>query len=169
MSASEHFWTAERIEQLKALHAADNSASQIAEVMGAPSRSAVIGKLHRLGLHRGEKHKANNRVPAPKRPRKPAPKAMRPLVIPAAVRPVSAPAPVDLPRPDEALPESRLLSLFDLRATTCRWPLGDPQKPGFAFCGADCDPARSYCETHRLLSIGRGTPSERHALKGVAA
>lgn len=176
MSAAEHFWTDDRIDALKELFRAGNSARRIAEVMGAVSRSAVIGKLFRLGLSRGYITKANHRVAKPKRPRKPAPAVMRPLMIPAAVlRPdPAAPAPVDLPRADEALPESRLLSLFDLKPIhsgegTCRWPLGDPMKPGFTFCGADCAPARVYCETHRLLSTGRGTHAERSLAKVATA
>jgi GcrA cell cycle regulator len=43
-------WTDERIEQLKRLWEAGNTASQIAEELGGVSRNAVIGKAHRLGL-----------------------------------------------------------------------------------------------------------------------
>lgn len=159
-------WPAERCDRLKGLFDQGNSASQIAEIMGL-SRNAVIGKLHRLGLRRGYDNKANHRVAKPKAPRKPAPKAMRPLVIPAAVRaPVwSPPVQIDLPRPNEALPESRRVSIMELRNGVCHWPLGDPGAPDFAYCGADCDPARVYCEAHRLLSIGTGTPGERAAHK----
>ncbi len=41
-------WTGERVVELLALWAAGNSASQIGARLGC-SRSAVIGKLHRLG------------------------------------------------------------------------------------------------------------------------
>ena len=43
-------WTDERIDQLKRLWEAGNTASQIAEELGGVSRNAVIGKAHRLGL-----------------------------------------------------------------------------------------------------------------------
>lgn len=43
-------WTDERIEHLKRLWEAGNTASQIAEELGGVSRNAVIGKAHRLGL-----------------------------------------------------------------------------------------------------------------------
>ncbi|TQL16898.1 GcrA cell cycle regulator [Zymomonas mobilis] len=43
-------WTEERIEQLKKLWEAGDTASQIAEKLGDVSRNAVIGKAHRLGL-----------------------------------------------------------------------------------------------------------------------
>src|SRR5687767_4326310 len=42
-------WTDERIELLKEMWANGRSAAQIAAHLGGISRSAVIGKLHRLG------------------------------------------------------------------------------------------------------------------------
>lgn len=43
-------WTPERIQQLGDLWGAGLSASEIARTMGGVTRSAVIGKVHRLGL-----------------------------------------------------------------------------------------------------------------------
>ena len=43
-------WTEERIETLKTMWEAGQTASQIAEALGGVSRNAVIGKAHRLGL-----------------------------------------------------------------------------------------------------------------------
>jgi len=43
-------WTDERIETLKTMWEAGQTASQIAEALGGVSRNAVIGKAHRLGL-----------------------------------------------------------------------------------------------------------------------
>lgn len=43
-------WTPERIEQLKTLWGLGESSSIIADKMGLPSRSAVLGKVHRLRL-----------------------------------------------------------------------------------------------------------------------
>ncbi|WP_127077806.1 GcrA family cell cycle regulator [Rhodomicrobium lacus] len=37
----------------------------------------------------------------------------------------------------------------------CRWPLGDPAEPGFAFCGCRAEPGRSYCKNHRQLAFQR--------------
>lgn len=60
--SGEH-WTDERIELLKALWARGLSASQVAKQLRDTSRSAVIGKLHRLGVsNRGHAFK-----PAPVR------------------------------------------------------------------------------------------------------
>ena len=43
-------WTEEKVEKLKELWGKDNTASQIAEIIGGMSRNAVIGKAHRLNL-----------------------------------------------------------------------------------------------------------------------
>ncbi len=57
------FWTEERLERLKTLHAEGKSATQIFALMGAQSRNAVCGKIHRLGLSAPPR--------APKQPRAP--------------------------------------------------------------------------------------------------
>ena len=43
-------WTEEKVEKLKELWGKENTASQIAELIGGISRNAVIGKAHRLNL-----------------------------------------------------------------------------------------------------------------------
>jgi GcrA cell cycle regulator len=59
-------WTDERIETLKTMWEAGQTASQIAEALGGVSRNAVIGKAHRLGLQSR---------PSPVKPNDPAAKA----------------------------------------------------------------------------------------------
>lgn len=49
--ASSDFWTSDRVEQLKALHAKELAYSDMADALGI-SRSMVSGKLQRLGLQR---------------------------------------------------------------------------------------------------------------------
>ncbi|MEG3145390.1 GcrA family cell cycle regulator [Sphingomonas sp. RT2P30] len=94
-------WTDERIESLRKMWEAGQTASQIAEQLGGVSRNAVIGKAHRLGLQSR---------PSPVKPNDPAPKAAAPAaearpVPPPPVRaapppapPVQAAAPVAPPR-----------------------------------------------------------------------
>ena len=43
-------WNDERVELLKKMWGEGRSASQIAKELGAVTRNAVIGKVHRLGL-----------------------------------------------------------------------------------------------------------------------
>ena len=71
-------WTDERIDTLKTMWEAGQTASQIAEALGGVSRNAVIGKAHRLGLQSR---------PSPVKPNEPA---AAPAPVPAAPEPEPA-------------------------------------------------------------------------------
>ncbi len=43
-------WTEEKVQKLRELWGKDNTASEIAQILGGVSRNAVIGKAHRLNL-----------------------------------------------------------------------------------------------------------------------
>lgn len=40
-----------------------------------------------------------------------------------------------------------------LEADDCRWPIGDPRRDGFHFCGEPKALGRPYCAHHSALSI----------------
>src|SRR4051794_12902118 len=40
---------------------------------------------------------------------------------------------------------------------TCSWPIGDPSKSDFHFCGAKREPGQSYCAEHISLAYQKGT------------
>lgn len=84
-------WTDERIETLKTMWEAGQTASQIAEALGGVSRNAVIGKAHRLSLQAR---------PSPVKPND-ADKASAPV---AADPPVRAAAPADAAEPAPVAP-----------------------------------------------------------------
>jgi GcrA cell cycle regulator len=88
-------WTDERIETLRKMWEAGQTASQIAEQLGGVSRNAVIGKAHRLGLQsRPSPVKPNDTTPkAPASAPEPRP-APPPRVAPPSPPPVQAAAPV---------------------------------------------------------------------------
>jgi len=46
-------------------------------------------------------------------------------------------------------------ALEHLADDACRWPIGDPAEPDFAFCGCEAEPGQSYCKKHRLLAFQR--------------
>ena len=73
-------WTDERIDTLRRMWEAGQTASQIAEELGGVSRNAVIGKAHRLGLQSR---------PSPVKPNDPA--AVKAAAAPPAPKP-AAPA-----------------------------------------------------------------------------
>ena len=39
-------------------------------------------------------------------------------------------------------------ALAELDDESCRWPLGDPAEPGFAFCSGKIEGRGSYCRSH---------------------
>ncbi len=94
-------WTDERVELLKKMWSEGQSASQIAKELGAVTRNAVIGKVHRLGL--------SNRVGAPTDGKAKADEAeaeaprAESVQRPAAAAPAAA-SPRPEPRPAAAAP-----------------------------------------------------------------
>lgn len=152
-------WTDERVELLKKLWNDGLSASQIATELGNVTRNAVIGKVHRLGLSGRAKDKA-----AAQRPRKAARAPSPPVAIPPQNRtnvimaPVPRPPVVQLeptvPVEDEAaaLPVSERVTIMELRKSMCRWPMGDPTKAEFRFCGGRSITGLPYCDHHARVA-----------------
>ena len=88
-------WTDERIDTLKTMWEAGQTASQIAEALGGVSRNAVIGKAHRLGLQSR---------PSPVKPNEPAAAAPAPAPVEAEAAPAPAPVVAAPPPPPPAPP-----------------------------------------------------------------
>ena len=87
-------WTDERIDMLRKMWEAGQTASQIAEELGGVSRNAVIGKAHRLGLQSR---------PSPVKPNDGTAKAAAAAAAAAAPAPAAAPAAeVSEPKPAPA-------------------------------------------------------------------
>lgn len=160
-------WTDERVTVLKKLWAEGHSASQIAKQLGGVTRNAVIGKVHRLGLSgRATPSRPVKRPPRLARP-KPRFVAEAPAVVAAAPAPVAAatklPGVTDVPAlpertaslaplPPLPMADGTPASILTLRDSMCKWPIGDPADPKFAFCGrkADCGP---YCTEHAAVAF----------------
>lgn len=92
-------WTDERIDTLKTMWEAGQTASQIAEALGGVSRNAVIGKAHRLALQAR---------PSPVKPNDPdakiiAAEAIEPAETPVVEPVAAAPVPAPVPAPVEAV------------------------------------------------------------------
>lgn len=142
-------WTPDRVATLERLWTEGLSASEIAARLQGITRNAVLGKLHRLGrLGRG-------RPTAPPKSLKVKPRrtlrALRPeLPVAASARP----SPVSMPTgPGE------VANVEALRSWHCRWPIGDPREPGFAFCGRQVA-ARPYCADHRAVAYQPASASK---------
>jgi GcrA cell cycle regulator len=156
-------WTDERVELLKKLWSDGLSASQIAAEIGNVTRNAVIGKVHRLGLSGRGKAKAATPAPRPRKVATRAPSAPAPLAAPqraanVVLAPIPAPLAVEADDvlPDSAedvvIPMSERVTIMDLRESMCRWPMGDPTKPEFRFCGARSNTGLPYCAHHARVA-----------------
>ena len=55
-------WTEEKVQKLRELWGKDNTASEIAQILGGVSRNAVIGKAHRLNLSSKIKTRSNPQI-----------------------------------------------------------------------------------------------------------
>lgn len=141
-------WNDERIATLTQLWKDGYSAAQVALQLGCGvSRSAVIGKVHRLGIAGRE---------TPSRPRGGSRPAVAKRIASPGGRRRASGQPVYRPSaphtPFEVAPTATLTSLSE---HGCRWPIGDPGAAGFGFCGRLRTGRGAYCQGHTPMSLGR--------------
>ena len=167
-TTSSETWTTERVDQLRHFVTAGLTCSQIAAEIGV-TRNAVIGKIHRLGLSPGrprgrqpsalaQRMRTARTAPAlPRPPRSPIAQLLRAMTTPEAANVVRFPGATESP----AVESARRCSLLELTGDGCRWPLGDPGKADFGFCGNESVAGVSYCAGHARLAYR--LPSGRRA------
>lgn len=146
-------WTDERVEQLKELWMDGYTCSSIAMRLGACSRSAVIGKVHRLGLNM-----TSPRREKPRKTKRPSPqrgaaarsdgRTTSPQPIPADVGMLRR-----IAERDAAIPADQRVTLDKLADTGCRYPIGDPMHADFGFCPGTRVPGLSYCPEHAAVCL----------------
>lgn len=160
-------WTEDRVAVLKKLWAEGHSASQIAKQLGGVTRNAVIGKVHRLGL--------SGRA-TPSRPVKRPPRLARPKPRIMPDGSVKAPAGAAADRaetlkpseknamiaamPPLELSDGEAATILTIRDSMCKWPIGDPVDPKFAFCGRKSE-GGPYCKEHAKLAFQPAKKRER--------
>ena len=168
MAEAAGLWDEARTGELRRLWNEGRSAGQIAEHLSGPgrtvTRNTICGKLHRLGLSRASA--PPDEPPAPV-VRAVPPKAARPEPdMPAEPVLAATPAPVDEappPAPDRAaapvpadvravVPPLRKVTIQELKADMCRWPLGDPSTEDFRYCGNGSLAGRPYCAHHAVMA-----------------
>ena len=74
--------------------------------------------------------------------------------VPAA--PVAEPSQVDRPAVRAhgvGLPLSDRVTILELGASMCRWPIGDPTSAEFRFCGCRATGTLPYCQEHARLAF----------------
>ena len=132
-------WTEVEIETVKEMWEARCSAGQISAVIKR-TRSAILGKIHRIGLSfKGGSPTAtrNNRKPS-----------TRPKVI--TIKPPS-PAAVTKAEASDYDQTALRLSLFDLPANGCHWPVDYADQ--HLFCGHEKQDGKPYCAHHAARGV----------------
>ena len=152
-------WTEERVEVLKKLWAEGHSASQIAKQLGGVTRNAVIGKVHRLGL--SGRATPSRPVKRPPRLARPKPRTM-PETIAAEAKPEATVEDAPLRSSEKSALVSALApapvadgeaaTILTIRDSMCKWPIGDPADPQFAFCGRR-SASGPYCAEHAKVAF----------------
>jgi GcrA cell cycle regulator len=154
-------WTDDRVELLKRLWAEGYSASQIAgQLAGGVTRNAVIGKVHRLGLSGRARPQAQHQTT--QRRTSPIATSHRPSMRPAVIgntalklevaqMPFVAPE-VETEIVVESVPHGPRVTILTLTEYTCKWPIGDPSKADFHFCGRRSETGMPYCGHHARIA-----------------
>lgn len=175
-------WTDERVELIKRLWADGLAAGAIANKLACgASRNAVIGKLHRLGLRRGQpaggqpvkrgRPRVEPSMPAVSgtaatAPLPPAPTGdfRKSLPFRDIVEVVDTAAPTLSPEPTVNVADQKLWGKWP--SNTCRWVLQpgriDPNQQ--LFCGEVVVAGSAYCKGHfsRVYAAQR-TPAQEKA------
>lgn len=140
-------WNEGQEARLRELFEAGLSFAQIARAIGGhTTRSAMIGKARRLGLHRDEPDHKPLEEPKPRRLGSKIDQVAKtpplsPESPPLESRPTTA---VDAP----AACSGAVVTLETVSSGTCRWPIGDPHEQDFHFCGLQPKHGKPYCEAH---------------------
>ena len=154
-----NFWTDEKTERLRQLHAEGYSGDAMARELGAASRSAVMGKLARIGCVRKAPAK-----PGPDKPVRERRKAGGTQLGQVKTRRGGKRTPKGPEHPPVIAP-SRFAAAFvppagavlvehaALTPRMCQWPYGET--PPFQFCGKTRVDGRPYCAAHVTVAAAK--------------
>ena len=162
MLAAGATWNPERVDQLKRCFEAGLTCSEIAREIGV-TRNAVIGKLSRLGLSRPRDvlEKPLRRAAALAGPKGPRPR--RSLRMRADIftqrkllnNAFAAAEPRACDEPIVPIDNGRGCTLLELGERKCRWPISDPGRDDFCFCGNEPVAGLPYCLGHARMAYRR--------------
>ena len=159
-------WTDAEVETVVKMWATGMRALLIGRMIGK-TKNAVIGQAHRMGLpKRGKGSGAgaprrpvvDRRLPTPEERAAKARERMARLQAREAYR-AERRTRVDysqIPPPD-----ALMLSIMQLEARHCRFPIGHPKEAGFGFCGAPREGDKPYCPHHCRLAYQPPESSRR--------
>lgn len=151
-------WTPEREAELRKLVVVDGMSQGAIEhywkdLPNAPSRSAIGGKITRLGLSVTTPSQNKNSKPKPP-PTEKAPSAVTSHVggqTWISLRRIEGGAKSHPPSARSDV-EPLISNVVDLSGGHCRFPIGDPTRPDFGFCGRSSSGASVYCANHHRIA-----------------
>ena len=164
MTSAHNFqWTPEAVDLLREMKSKGRSASEIAYVLNGPSRNAVLGKIHRLGLSERQPRRIwaavtvsrFDRATPNKADRKARTEAKRSNSEIEAMRAEqTAAASKFMPEwANTPLPGTKAVKLMDLETRSCRWSIDTDN--GTRYCGCTTERAGlSYCPSHQAVHTG---------------
>ncbi len=149
-------WVDEACSLATKLWADGESATAVAAALmqkfpGWLSRSAVIGKLHRMGASGSAPPWKKRSTQNGPRKRAPRPRAPKPFLSAAeqarrAALGTLEDRQVAQATPDIVIPEKDRISIADLPDGACKWPFGDG--PMYFGCPHGCVTGLPYCDFH---------------------
>lgn len=135
-------WTPEDDATLLRLRAQGRTSAEIARELGR-TRNAICGRAKRIGAATPAKPPAQ-----PRKARKSRAKPVEQRIAHSAIELRRA------KRGFGPLPDSRPVSLVNVRSYHCRWPIDGED---FRFCGAvQAEGRTSYCAAHTAMAWRRG-------------
>ena len=155
-------WSEDRVELLKKLWEQGLSASQIAtQLAQGVTRNAVIGKVHRLRLAGRATQPRSTAPRGTRKTREPSIPGRSPSMPTAGANALKlyaqhAPRPLPMPEPKPLRlvdnNKDGRITILHLSDKTCKWPIGDPMREDFCFCGHGPRDGSPYCEYHARLA-----------------
>ena len=146
-------WTEEEQNRLEELHKSGMTHSEIGAKLGR-TRNSVIGRVMRTGL-RDTGYREGYRVkPTPTQRSKAQHEYVTLRRITAAKEsPQTAVAETVAYMETSHPAEMRLIhNIVDLKRNSCRFPIGDPASPEFAYCGNEAVQLLPYCAHHTRMA-----------------
>lgn len=138
------FWSLEDIETLKRFWAAGWPAVKIA---GELSRTGKNGALTRSSVHQMAKRIGLK------------PRRTLSFAIKKPKAEYTSAVEYVTPECDLRIPQAQRKTFRNLGETDCHWPVGDPDKSDFFFCGGPKLKTGSYCADHHMRSLNYKPPS----------
>lgn len=124
-------WTETRKDELVNLLLSGVSQADVGRRFGV-SRNSISGIVSRLrAAGRLPRHLPAPKRKAPTRGQQARHVVVPKMTVPAAVAPIAT------------------VALSELERGQCRWPHGDPGRPGFGFCGRPARAGLPYCDRHQ--------------------